>query len=843
MLEDRLTRLQQRSPIDRFLVALTRWAAKRPLVVLVLAAIAVTATWGYASGLHIKGSFVELLPTEDETAKRFRGTVARKGGTGSTLIVIVESPDKSANQKLVDTLEPKFRQLVPEKLRSAEKGPGEVRKFFRDRRWLFASVADLEKLECSLFRERARRMPGYLDLGECDLEESKETTGTGARSGSTPTLKELRERLEERTQEIDRFPDGYFRTSDGKSFALLLRSPTAGMGEVTSDRLFDDVKDIVSAAAPQSFHPEMVVGYAGDIPNAIAERTALVHDVKTVSFVAIGLILASIVFFFRSFLSLLHIGLAVAAGSGVAFAAAMGAFGHLNAATSFLGSIIAGNGINYGIIYLARYRERRGAGDGVEEALVDSALTCRRATWLAALAASGAYAALMLTSFRGFSEFGLIGGVGMVACWATTFLVCPASIAAVELFRRRVSRKPSARFQSSGSALAFATGLTRRSPAAILGVALVASIAAAMPLSGYLSDPWEYNFNKLKSRSSAERGAGHFSKKSNEIFGRRGSPTLVLADTMEDSLEVARQINEQDQKVTGGTFIKRVETIYDVLGGEPAVVEEKLELLDEIRDHIDTVRSKLKGEDAELADEWRPPDDLRAIDPKELPPLVLDKFSEKDGRVGTAVFVHLERTVSRSRGENLLKIADIVEGVRVHSGEVAPNASRAAVFAAMIRSMERDGPRATLAAFLVVVLVSVLVGRRVLATLAVVGSLILGVLWTVGGAAWLDVRLNFLNFVALPLTFGIGVDYAVNLYERIRLSGGDVVEGVRSAGGAVALCSSTTIFGYGALCFADNQALQSFGRYAIAGEVACIITAIFVMPAALLAASRVRRAS
>jgi predicted RND superfamily exporter protein len=51
---------------------------------------------------------------------------------------------------------------------------------------------------------------------------------------------------------------------------------------------------------------------------------------------------------------------------GIATAAAFGAaaltVGHLNAATAFLGAIIAGNGINYGILLIARYlRSRRPA--------------------------------------------------------------------------------------------------------------------------------------------------------------------------------------------------------------------------------------------------------------------------------------------------------------------------------------------------------------------------------------------------------------------------------------------------------------------------------------------------
>jgi hypothetical protein len=128
------------------------------------------------------------------------------------------------------------------------------------------------------------------------------------------------------------------------------------------------------------------------------------------------------------------------------------------------------------------------------------------------------------------------------------------------------------------------------------------------------------------------------------------------------------------------------------------------------------------------------------------------------------------------------------------------------------------------------VLVTFLVTRRFLTGLSIIASLVCGVLLTVGGAAWLDVRLNFLNFVALPLTFGIGVEYAINLYERIR-DHNSVPEGMSSIGGPVALCSLTTIIGYGALTMADNMALQSFGRYAMAGELACIITALLVMPA------------
>jgi hypothetical protein len=52
-------------------------------------------------------------------------------------------------------------------------------------------------------------------------------------------------------------------------------------------------------------------------------------------------------------------------------------------------------------------------------------------------------------------------------------------------------------------------------------------------------------------------------------------------------------------------------------------------------------------------------------------------------------------------------------------------------------------------------------------------------------------------------------------------------------GGAVALCSYTTVVGYSSLLFADFQALQSFGRLAVSGEIACLCGALFTLPALL----------
>ncbi|MEM1032881.1 MAG: MMPL family transporter [Myxococcota bacterium] len=850
------------SRLDRWLRATTLAAHRHPWRVLAVTVVVLAVAWGTASRLRVRGSFVELLPSESPTAQRFRATLDRKGGAGSTILVMVASPDAKANRALVDALEAELRTLPDGAAKSIEHGPGPSRVFFERWRWLFAERRDLMVIACEVRRERLRRLGQYLDLDDpcadevddelarggfpTPREQARRGRSGGPEDGEEPgaqdasegaqlsPLTRLKRTLERKTRDLDRFPSGYFQSEDGQIFAIVVRSFGAGMGELKSDQLLAAVRERAARVDARAFHPDAEVGFGGDIPNAVAQREALVEDMTVVSVVAVTLILGVIVLFFRSGWPLLHILLSVGTGTGLAFAAAAIRVGYLNAATSFLGSIIVGNGINDSIVYLGRYRERRAGGDDVPSALVEAATSTRRGTWLASVAASGAYGALMITSFRGFSEFGLIGAVGMVSCWFATYGVCPASVTVVERFRARrpEGRRGGIKPMRHRVVRAIA-GLSVRYPVPVLLATATLAVAAAWPLPSYLRDPWEYDFSKLGSRSNRQTGAGVWSAKANDIFQSRGAPDLMLAADITDALPLAYAVVDRDAAVTGGTFVARVDTIHDRLGGPPEEVARKLEVLDEIRTELDAVGDRLRGEDAEFAERWRPPEYLRPVTPDDLPVLVRDQYTEEDGAVGTPVYVYFDRKLSRSKGENLLKMADVLESVTGPDGAIAPNASRATVFAEMIRSMERDGPRATWAAFMVVVVVSLLATRRLAAAVAVVGSLLSGVLFTVGGAAWLGVRLNFLNFVALPLTFGIGVEYAINLYDRIRVSGGDIVRGMGSAGSAVALCSLTTIFGYGSLLWADNLALRSFGTYAVAGELACILTGLVVLPAAL----------
>jgi predicted RND superfamily exporter protein len=157
----------------------------------------------------------------------------------------------------------------------------------------------------------------------------------------------------------------------------------------------------------------------------------------------------------------------------------------------------------------------------------------------------------------------------------------------------------------------------------------------------------------------------------------------------------------------------------------------------------------------------------------------------------------------------------------------------------IIDAITGDGGFAALLSFVAVTLLTVLVMRSIRDASWVLGSLCLGVLGMFGALGALSLRLNFVNFAVLPITFGIGVDYAVNFYQRYRQST-CVEDALAAAGGAVTLCSATTIIGYATLVTADNMAIQSFGLTAVIGELTCLSAALFALPALLAFVDRRR---
>jgi len=233
---------------------------------------------------------------------------------------------------------------------------------------------------------------------------------------------------------------------------------------------------------------------------------------------------------------------------------------------------------------------------------------------------------------------------------------------------------------------------------------------------------------------------------------------------------------------------------------------------------------------------------LRPVAPADIPDSMLSGLCERDGTCDRSVLIYPRPSSATWQGEAITRMTGTLRKVAVDAAAPGERPARLAgsipLSADIISSIEHDAPIGTAASLVGVTLV-VLSLRRRRAVPLVIGSLLLAVLWLLAAVMALRVKINFANFIAFPITFGIGVDYAVNVMARYLEQGSkDVVAAIRSTGRAVTLCSLTTIIGYSSLLFAQNRALFLFGVVAVLGEVACLLTAILVMPSVLLLLGR-----
>lgn len=792
------------------------WLRRHVAAILVAHAVLLVAALDLiAFHLPLFADFSYLLPQDAPAVRDLRRLEARVKATDTTLALVV-APTSATREQVMRELGAALRTLPPELVERVIDDDSQARAFFKARRHLFVPLADLEQAEAALARRitaaKLAANPLYIDLDDDKPDPAKDQKA----------LEDLRAKRREAEARLDH-PTNL--SADGRIGMIQLRTAfratDAGLGQQLETRL-EALKAAVLAA-----HPGVQIGYTGGPLVAVAEHDAIFQGIVISSVITTLLVALVLFLYFRSARLLLLLIGTLAVATAISFGVAALTVGHLNAATGFLGAIIAGNGVNYGILLIARYLEERRRHD-VEDALAIAIRETLKPTAVASLGASIAYGSLAATSFKGFADFAVIGAAGMVLCWIATYLLLPTLMLRWARTSRRAAGEP-----MIGKILVRAIGFRR--PRVVAAVALVGAIASTVLAARYvLRDPFEYDITQLRSEGKDAVALRGWMTLSDETFGRGFSGrTYIAADRLEQVPMIVDALHARDADVP--VDHQTIGTVTSLLDFVPAEQPRKLAILARLRTMLDDDALAALGdrERAELT-ELRPPDDLKAITAQDLPPLVRDQLEEKDGRIGYIIAIRPAPQLDEWNGHDLIRFANAVRTLALPDGETVTTSGGSVIFADIVASIEGDGPRVTLiAAVGLILMVFVLVGpnRRAVAVIVATAA---GSLLMVAVCAILDLKVNFLDFVALPITLGIGVDYAINIaYRHEHGEAPDPLVTLRTSGAAVFVCSLTTIIGYGSLLFSDNLAIRGFGLASLIGEIACVSTALILVPALL----------
>ena len=257
---------------------------RRPYAVLSAALVLLVGCWWYASRLQVRSDIMELLPRDSPGFQAFERRLERVGGR-ATLLVVTESPDRAANERFIDAMSAAVLKTKAERDAYAARcetdaaartaGPIDLSverhqrrpRVLRVNKWLYADLADLEEADATLDAQIALRGGLVEDLLDDD------TKGDAERSfGLTSSASASRRRPPRTTT----FPPATSRrrTARRSRCASSPRRPAWAAGR---RRALREGERASAELSPASFHPEMQVGFGGDIPNAAAEKDSLVQ--------------------------------------------------------------------------------------------------------------------------------------------------------------------------------------------------------------------------------------------------------------------------------------------------------------------------------------------------------------------------------------------------------------------------------------------------------------------------------------------------------------------------------------------------------------------------------------
>lgn len=795
-----------RAHYTRFVQGVCARPMRAALILLLACVPAVVLSVRYF--IDIRAGLQELLPPSAPSVRALEQLHARFGGQ-SHLAVIAQSSDVDANHRFIDALAARLTALHLPEARSIQARVDAERTWAKDRAPLLLAPDKFDgiahDLDDALRTAKLAANPLYVDLDDTPPKAKWDA---------------LDKRIDEETKGKDRFPHGYIESADGHTVVMLIWLEGSEVDFGPSARLLAAAQREVAALRP-AYPKSMVVAYNGEVPNMVEEHAAILADLSLSSAIVFLVVALLIAVYFRSPRSVIAVWASLVPGLLWTFALGRLFAGSLNSNTAFLGSIIAGNGINYPLIYLAYYRAQDAEAPQVD-AIVRAAVQALPGTLGAAATASAAYAGLAAATFRGFSQFGLLGGVGMLTTWALSFVAMPIAIA---LFRppRRIVRRT--RIQERFGAFLM-------KPAAWVVAAVFAGLAVGGGLYGARQAKrgglYEMDLRALRNRDSLAHGSASWDRKMNEVFGVWLNPVVALvrdpADRERAAAELRRVLVDRPPPVA-----ERVETVARYVPDAPEQ-QRRLAKLKQIAGELAEVApADIPEKVRPWIDRWLAPARLQPIALPEVPRTIRQGFTDVHGRADQTVLVYPSLKVNFDDGTNILRFADRLGDAHLPKDTVVGGGFL--FMAEIIRVVRDEAPHVVLTVALLVGCVLLVLCRRrpsrAAIAIASVGTIaILAQLIMVA----LGVRVNMLNFAAVPITIGVGADYVVNLFAAMDALDCDARRACTQMGGAILLCSLTTVVGYASLLVAQSGALRSFGWAAVLGELMAIATVLLVLP-------------
>jgi hypothetical protein len=840
----------------RLALAYASLLVRRPgLVLLAILALFGVSLWG-TSKLTINSNQLDLISQDLPEVKEVKRVIDMVGGSGY-LMLALRGEDEATLKKVSDDIAAKLMADKEHVRFITYKVPVE---FVQQNMALFIKTEDLtegkRRIMAWLKDQLRRNNPFFIEIQKTEPVKLEMTDLID--KYSSVGKKSIRDDYyisQDRKMLLVLIKPMWDSNQLGKTkdFVEQLRKDFAQYGLSRGVKLTEDYDKMGNAQ-------EVFYGFTGSYKTSVDDSYAIEESLQPVSLIAFGAIFLITILAFRKWVPTLIVASGTVLGTIITMGFTYVTVGELNMITSILGGLLMGFGIDYGIHFVFRTRLELGQGKPYDEAIRDAVVNAGRPALVSAVVTSGSFFVLMISEFRGFSQFGFLAGCGTFIIGVLLFAWSPALLAIAGRINPEWPKKLIGEMKPPATQSA-STGKELRIPRPGLVLAVGTIIVGFMCA---FAIPWsDVDVPTDKPATLAERiKAGVRFNYNSRALIPEGQPSVKLQD------EISRRFNiSSDPIAVYSKTLEEAKAIYDELT-DPRN-KEKYSAIDQVVSIYTFVPPpQTAAANAKILQEWK--EELKDIDVAALPPEAQEKaalfMKMLEARpfdvygvpeVYASQFAHLPETKPENHGyltfiypnvdlwdgKKMLTFVDQTSNiptpqVKDASGKVLAEAQvrRAAgaapLFARLARIVLADGQLTVILVTLWILVMHFLDFRNVKLALASVIPLTVGLAMMLGIMTLADLHLNFMNIIILPILLGFGVSHGLYLLHRY-LEGTSPVVALRSVGAAVASSTLTTAAGFAALFAASHNGLKSMGIVACIGLITTLVVSFTVLAAVM----------
>jgi predicted RND superfamily exporter protein len=804
-----------------------------------------------ATRLKLDLNLIALLPSDNSSVNVFFDVIDSIG-IQSTLIALVDMPqdiDRKDAEAVVEYLSKKYAQsqfITEVEYKSETRQLSDFFQIYMEHFPQLLKPEDLNKLAQKLSDEGIR---------EQVLENKKilmTPFGIAAKDGVYTDPLGLGNFLKSNLtipagQRTIKVHSGYYRTKEG-DYIIFMKPEKPPQDVYFSKQLMADIHTLEKIALTELTNQytglcnKTKILYTGGYPIAVNDEAITKRDIKVTlltSFIGV-LLLFGLTFRTPRILFFVGLPMAVCLIWTIGFASL--AFHRLNVLTCIFSCVLIGLGIDFAIHIINRFFSEDKISLSVPDRLQLTFKESGMGILMGGMTTAVAFIAIGISDFKGFSELGIMTGIGILICMLGMFFLLPALL--VRFSNGKIVPKT---IKISGFGLDILLDRIQKHPRVVL--VLTAAIIALSIISGtrITFDDNLKNFRpndstvlRLQDKITNWLGGSSASillvtKEASEVTTMKTSAVIYasLSELKKSGLiagvrSVSRYFPPPDQQKNNFDFIRQHADIFDMNRIKKAFKKALRENGFEIRDLYDEYFEKLSK--AFLEDKLLLPSSVQDKAMERL----LKIFVIRKGKTFKTV-THIIPNMdlwSRSDTSRLKEgiIRELEKNGVVRSNYIltGPSLLTADLKELIIKNLKSSLWLASLS----IIAVLIIYYRSFKLVLFSITPILIGITALIGIMPVLGLELNFINLIVIPMIVGIGLDDGIHYTNTYCNSNHfNFSNGMFQTGRAVILTSLTTLVGFGSISLSHYPGLKSMGYVAVIGTSICMATSIIVLPA------------